>query len=63
MAAAIYEFGVKDNKGVSRPFSEIISGKVALVVNTASNCGFTPQYEGLQALHEQYKDKGFTVVG
>ena len=37
--------------------------RVVLVVNTASQCGFTPQYEGLQALHEQYADRGFAVLG
>ena len=38
-------------------------GEVVLVVNTASQCGFTPQYEGLQSLHDQFKDHGFTVLG
>jgi glutathione peroxidase len=38
-------------------------GKVVLVVNVASRCGATPQYEGLQALYEKYKDKGFVVLG
>jgi glutathione peroxidase len=38
-------------------------GRVVLVVNTASECGFTPQYEGLEKLHEGYKDKGFAVLG
>jgi glutathione peroxidase len=38
-------------------------GQVLLVVNTASKCGFTPQYEGLEALHAQFKDRGFAVLG
>ena len=38
-------------------------GKVVLVVNTASNCGFTPQYEGLEELYRLYKDRGFVVLG
>jgi len=38
-------------------------GEVMLVVNVASKCGFTPQYEGLEALQKQYRDKGFTVLG
>lgn len=38
-------------------------GQVVLVVNTASNCGFTPQYQGLQQLFDQYADRGFTVLG
>ena len=48
--------------GEPRPLSEF-DGKVVLVVNVASACGFTPQYEGLQALHERLKDRGFAVLG
>ncbi|KAF7374775.1 Telomerase reverse transcriptase [Mycena sanguinolenta] len=43
-------------------FSEL-KGKTVLIVNTASNCGFTPQYKGLQALYDKYKDKDFTIIG
>jgi glutathione peroxidase len=39
------------------------AGKVTLVVNTASQCGFTPQYQGLQKLYDEYADRGFTVLG
>jgi glutathione peroxidase len=42
---------------------ETFSGKVALVVNTASKCGFTPQFEGLEKLHAEYADKGLVVLG
>ena len=44
-------------------FGKLVGGKVALVVNVASRCGFTPQYKGLQHLHSSFADRGFTVVG
>ncbi|GDX79192.1 glutathione peroxidase [Deltaproteobacteria bacterium] len=43
--------------------SDAVAGKVVLIVNVASKCGFTPQYEGLEKLHQTYKDRGFTVLG
>ncbi len=49
--------------GTPATLGEIIGGRAALVVNVASQCGYTPQYLGLEALHEQYADRGFTVVG
>ena len=42
---------------------EVYRGKTLLIVNVASQCGFTPQYEGLQALYETFKDRGFVVLG
>ncbi|WP_246109196.1 glutathione peroxidase [Vulcaniibacterium gelatinicum] len=43
--------------------AEVHAGKVLLIVNTASKCGFTPQFEALEALHAKYKDQGFAVLG
>jgi len=42
---------------------EQLKGKVVLIVNVASKCGFTPQYKGLQGLHDKYKDKGLVILG
>ncbi|MBR6394505.1 MAG: glutathione peroxidase [Ruminococcus sp.] len=57
----IYDFSVKDAKGNMVYLSEY-RGKVLLIVNTATGCGFTPQYEGLQDLYEKYKEKGFEIL-
>lgn len=57
----IYDFTMKDNKGNDIPLSEY-KGKVLLVVNTATHCGFTPQYNGLQKLYEDYNEQGFEIL-
>ncbi len=57
-----FDFTVTDIHGKSVNLADY-KGKVLLIVNTASKCGFTPQYKGLQALHERYKDKGLVVLG
>ena len=57
----IYDFKVKKTNG-EEILLEKYKGKVLLIVNTASGCGFTPQYEGLQKLYDKYKDKGFEVL-
>lgn len=57
----IYDFKAKDTMGNEVSLSKY-KGKVLLIVNSATGCGFTPQYEQLQALYEQYKDKGFEIL-
>lgn len=59
---SIYETNVQDRAGHPVPM-ESYRGKVLLIVNVASRCGFTPQYAGLQKLYEQYKDRGFEILG
>ncbi len=57
----LYEFVVKDNKG-SDVSLEKYKGKVLLIVNTATKCGFTKQYEALEELYKTYKDRGFEIL-
>ena len=57
----LYDCEVEDMQGKTRKLSEY-EGKVLLIVNTATGCGFTPQYDGLQDLYEKYKDKGFEIL-
>lgn len=59
---SIYDFSAKTIDGEDKSL-EAYKGKVMLVVNTASKCGFTPQYEGLEKLHKDYADKGLVVLG
>jgi glutathione peroxidase len=61
-AASVYDVPLKDIDGKDTSL-KAYQGKVLLVVNVASKCGLTPQYKALEALHEKYKDKGFTVLG
>jgi glutathione peroxidase len=59
---SIYDFSANSLDG--KPVSlKDYAGKVLLVVNTASKCGFTPQYEGLEALHQKYRERGLAVLG
>lgn len=57
----IYDYSVKDTKGDSVSLEEY-KGKVLLVVNTATGCGLTPQYEGLQKIYDKYKDSGLEIL-
>jgi glutathione peroxidase len=58
----IYDFKAKTIKGTEKSISDY-AGSVLLIVNTASGCGFTPQYEGLQKLYETYHSKGLEILG
>ena len=58
----IYDFIVKTNKGEEKSLADY-KGKVLIIVNTASKCGFTPQYKELQDLYNTYKDKGLEILG
>ena len=61
-AQAIHDFELRRNDGGAFPLSAF-RGRPLLIVNTASKCGFTPQYKGLEALHREYKDRGLVVIG
>jgi len=61
-SASLYEIPLKDINGKAASLKDY-KGKVVLLVNVASQCGFTPQYTALQAVHAKYQAKGFTVIG
>ena len=58
---SIYDYNVKNRKGEDINLSDY-KGKVLLIVNTATGCGFTPQYEGLEKLYKKYNKKGFEIL-
>ena len=59
---SVYDFTAKTISGEDKPLADY-RGQVMLIVNTASKCGFTPQYRGLEALHESYAAQGLAVLG
>lgn len=61
-ASSVYEFTMNSIDGKPLPLADF-KGKVMLLVNVASKCGYTPQYEGLEAIYEKYKDQGLVIVG
>jgi len=61
-AGSLYDIAVKDINGKDTTLAAY-KGKVLLIVNVASRCGYTPQYKGLEAIYKKYQDQGFTVLG
>ena len=61
-ASNIYDFTLPSIEGKPMPLADF-KGKVVLVVNVASRCGYTPQYSALESLYEKYKDQGFVIIG
>ncbi|AIQ11737.1 glutathione peroxidase [Paenibacillus durus] len=59
---SVYDFHANTLRGQEESLSKY-KGKVLLIVNTASKCGFTPQYKGLQEVYEKFKDRGFEILG
>lgn len=59
---SVYDYTVKSSKGEDIPLSKY-EGKALLIVNTATKCGFAPQFDGLEKLHQEYADQGFEVLG
>jgi glutathione peroxidase len=59
---SVYHFTVQNIKGEEVSLEQY-KGKALVIVNVASKCGFTPQYKGLQAIYEEYKDRGLVVLG
>ena len=62
MNQSIYQFKIKDASGTTVPLSDY-EGKVLLIVNTASKCGFTPQFEKLEELYQEFKQDDFLILG
>lgn len=62
MSQTLFDFKAKSGKGEEFDFG-LLRGKTVLIVNTASKCGFTPQYEGLESLYKKYKDRGLAIIG
>ena len=61
-ASSVYDFTMKDIDGNDVKL-DAFRGRLIMIVNTASKCGYTPQYEGLEAIYKKYKDRGFVILG